>query len=47
MKKGRYIRQLLPVLVITVIAAVLTFINAYALGKREARGTVQELYGIV
>ena len=47
MKKGRYIRQLLPVLVITVIAAVLIFINAYALGKREARGTVQELYGIV
>ena len=47
MMKRNLIRYLLPVAVITVLAVILIFINAYSLGKREADAEVEQLYGIV
>ena len=45
--KRNLIRYLLPVAVITALAVILIFINAYSLGKREADAEVEQLYGIV
>ena len=39
MMKRNLIRYLLPVAVITALAVILIFINAYSLGKREADGS--------
>ena len=47
MKKRNYIRQLLPVFMIALLAVVLILINAYALGKREAHEQLREYYGMV
>lgn len=47
MMKRNLIRYLLPVAVITALAVILIFINAYSLGKREADAEVEQLYGIV
>ena len=47
MMKRNLIRYLLPIVVITALAVILMFINAYSLGKREADAEVEQLYGIV